>query len=253
MVLSQVLILVILSLSIGFLMGIIGGGGGGLYIIVLMFFLNLDIQTAIGTALLLSTITLSSASFQYWKRKQVRIDYFFIISIFGIIGVYIGSSLITFINENLLKILIVSVFVLSGTSSLFKIKSPKKEEQEMTNASKKLPILIPLGIFSGLITGALGLSGTVPLSAFLIGLLDFSPFMAVGTTILITLVLNFSGAIFHIETINLNIKILIIFATGSVLGALFGAKIATKLDRKILTLILGVLAITSGIYLAIHK
>jgi hypothetical protein len=55
------------------------GGGGGLYVIVLIVFLKLDVHSAIGTA------------WQYWRKKQVRLDYFAAISAFGLLGVLGGG------------------------------------------------------------------------------------------------------------------------------------------------------------------
>jgi uncharacterized membrane protein YfcA len=248
----ETLLMISLALAIGLLMGIIGGGGGGAYVIVLMLLLKLDLRTAIGTALILSSITLSGAAWQYIRRKQVRWDYFAALTGFGIIGVIGGSFLITYISEAVLKILILVVFVLSGASSLIKAGKKTGEQQTAPNVRKHWPLLAPLGCFSGLITGSMGLSGTTPLSSLLIGIFDFIPHIAVGTTILVTLVLNLTGAVFHLRA-GINLHVLLTFAGGSLAGAIFGAKIAAKINRKILTVILALLAILSGIFMEIHQ
>lgn len=247
----EIIITSILSLAIGLFMGIIGGGGGGIYLIIIMIFFHQNVQNSIGMSLILSTITLSGAALQYFIKKQIKIDYFITISLFGIIGVLIGSLLIKFISENIIKVAIISVFVLSGLSSLLKIKSNCNNDR-VAKAAKKMHLLIPLGLFSGFITGSLGLSGATPLSSLLIGLLNFSPYFAVGTTTLIALVLNLTGAIFHASNTNMNMQILVILGIGSAIGAVFGAKLASKINRKILTIVLAVMAISSGVYLAVH-
>lgn len=247
----QIIMTVLLSLAVGLLMGIVGGGGGGIYVIIMMVFLHQNVTTATGTALILSTITLSGAAFQYLRKKQVRKDYFIALSLIGIAGTLLGSLLMRFINERILTIAIVCVFVLSGLSSLVKMKLKKADGQDMLCASKRMPIVVPLGLVSGLITGALALSGGTVLSSFLVGLLDFSPYMAVGTTTLITLVLNLTGAIFHFSSAHLSLSVLLVFGTGSAVGSIFGAKLATKISRKVLAAVLAAAAILSGIYLAI--
>ncbi len=249
----QIIIIIILALAVGTLMGIIGGGGGGLYVIILIIFFKLSVEKAIGTALTLSSITLLSAAWQYWRKKQVRLDYFIAISVSGLAGVLAGSFIIKFINEIILKIAIIGVFILSGLSSLLKVRAKNIEDKKITKATKKLPILIPLGIVSGFITGALGLSGAVPMTSFLIGILDFSPYLAIGTTILVALVINSAGALFHIVNQNIDLKLLIIFGIGSIVGTFIGVRVAMKINRKVLTIILAVLTIASGIYLAFKK
>lgn len=247
----QLLLMIVLALAIGLLMGIIGGGGGGLYVIVLMLFMNLDLRTAIGTALILSTITLSGAAWQYIRKKQVRFDYFAALAVPGIAGVIAGCLFMQYINETVLKIAIVVVFALSGASSLIKMRRKPEEARAMPAANKRLSALTPLGLLSGLITGSMGLSGTTPLSSLLIGLFDFPPHISVGTTILVTLALNCTGAIFHLSA-GVDFRILLTFAAGSLVGAIFGAKIAAKINRKILTVVLAVLAIASGVFLALR-
>jgi uncharacterized protein len=246
------LFLIVLGISIGLLMGIIGGGGGGLYIIVMMFVLKLNISHAVGMALMLSTVTLLSATWQYGKKKQIKLDYFVIISVSGILGVLLGSTISKNINETLLKYAIIVVFVFSGISSLFKIKSPNSQNTELPKAVTKLHILIPMGLIGGFITGSLGLSGAVPMTSFMIGLLNFQPLTAIGTTMAIALALNSTGAVFHLATQSIDWSILLIFGLGSIIGATFGVKIAAKINKKVLTAILATLTIGSGIYLAIH-
>ena len=241
----------VLAVSIGIFIGIIGGGGGGLYIIALILFLKLDVKTAVGTALILSTITLASASWQYGRRKLVRWDYVVAISAPGLVGVLGGSWFMRSIDELVLKAAIILVFAVSGVSSLLKVRSRAQKESDVGPAARKLPILIPMGIVGGVITGALGLSGAVPMSSLLVGLLGFSPELAIGTTMLIALVVNSAGALFHLAEQHVAPWLVLIFGAGSVLGTFVGVPLAVRINRKVLTIILGALTIGSGIYLAV--
>ena len=55
-------LLAVVALAVGAFMGIVGGGGGGLYVIILIAFLHLDLESAVGTALALSAVTLAGAA-----------------------------------------------------------------------------------------------------------------------------------------------------------------------------------------------
>jgi uncharacterized membrane protein YfcA len=87
--------------------------GGGVYVVVIMLFLHQDVKTAVGTALVLSTVTLSSVAWQYIRKKQVRWDYSFALSAVGIAGALAGSLLMRYIDEEALKIAILCIFALS--------------------------------------------------------------------------------------------------------------------------------------------
>jgi uncharacterized membrane protein YfcA len=188
-------------------------------------------------------------------------DYFVVLSVLDIIGTLFGASLINHINENALKMTILCVLVLSGLSSLIKIKSSKPDAAEITPTAKKLPVVTPIGLTSGLITGTTGLSASTMLSSLLIGLLDFPPFLAVGTTTLVSfagnlvsiVILFLSGFIFHSPVMHIDIETLYTFGIGSAIGAMFGAKLTSKINRKILAIVLAAIAIMPGIYLALKR
>ena len=155
-------LLAVVALAVGAFMGIVGGGGGGLYVIILIAFLHLDLESAVGTALALSAVTLAGAAWQYWRRHLVRLDYVLVVSGFGLVGVAAGSLFMGLIDETVLTIAIVSVFVLSAISSLLKIGSRRTTAVTPPPAATRIVILAPAGIVAGVITGALG-SGAVEL------------------------------------------------------------------------------------------
>lgn len=68
MTVYEMIFTTIMSIGIGLFMGVIGGGGGGIYVVVLMILFNQNAKTAAVTALVLSTITLSGAAFEYWRK-----------------------------------------------------------------------------------------------------------------------------------------------------------------------------------------
>lgn len=261
MFIVQIIVTVIMSITFGLLMGIIGGGGGGIYVVVLLVLLHQNVKTATMTALVLATITLSGASWQYWRKRQFHKDYFIALSIIDIIGTLLGNVLLNYINENIIKIAIVCILVLSGSISLIKVKSSKQNDNEIVRAVKKLHIIAPIGLASGLTTGTTGLVGSTMISSYLIGLLDFPPYLAVGTATLVCFAGNFlsilllcmSSFIFHLSSMYIDIKTLFTFGIGSAVGALFGAKLTKKINRKVLTVVLAAMAIIPGIYLAFKR
>lgn len=254
----QIILTIIMSVAIGLFMGLIGGGGGGIYVVILMILLHQSAETAAMTALVLSTITLSGAAWQYWRKKQVRMDYFIALTVLDIVGTLLGNMLMNHISENILKIVIMCILVLSGLGSLIKIKSSESDESKIPEIKSKLHVTAPVGLASGIITGTTGLSASTMLSSYLIGLLDFSPYLAVGTSTLVSFAGNFlsiaaiylSSTISHVSAMHIDIYTLLTFGIGSAVGAVFGARLTTKMSRNALTAILAAMAIIPGIYLA---
>lgn len=252
---------IIVSAAIGLLMGIIGGGGGGVYVFVLMVLLNMDAKTSAMTALVISTITLSGAAFQYLRKKQFLTDYFIVLSVCDIAGTLAGAAILNFVSEKVLKIVIICVLVLSGLSPLIKMKTSGLAGTGAGKVSDKLPVTVPIGLTSGVITGTTGLSASTMLSSLLIGLDNFQPFLAVGTTTLVSfagnlvsiVLLFLGGLVFHSTVLHIDVRSLLIFGIGSAAGAVFGAKLTSKINRKILTAVLAAMAVIPAVYLALKR
>ncbi|WP_420797237.1 TSUP family transporter [Acetobacterium paludosum] len=102
------------------------------------------------------------------------------LSILDIIGTLLGNMLLNHINENVLKVIIFFVMILSSLTSLLKVKSSRHSRSKISKAIKRRPIIAPVGLVSGLTTGTTGLSASTMSSSYLIGLLDFSPSLAVA-------------------------------------------------------------------------
>jgi uncharacterized membrane protein YfcA len=250
MSLATVLLLVVLSLAVGLLMGALGGGGGGFYLVILIFALKLPPAEAVGSSLVLSAITLAGASIQYWRAGLVRRDYFAVLAAAGALSVVAGSFLLKGISEAVLKPGIIVVFLLSGASSLLRLGRGKMGAAGPKPARQRAPALVGIGAFAGLLSGIFGLSGTTPLTSLLIGAFDLDPREAVGTTTLVTLVISLAGGLFHLGAGSLDLRTIVIFGSGSLLGAAFGAKLAQRLNRKLITAVIATMALASGIFLA---
>lgn len=256
----EIILTVILSLAIGLLMGVIGGGGGGIYVVALLLFLHQDAKTAAVTALVLSTITLSGAAWQYWKNGQVKNDYFIIFTVLDVAGTLIGNLIMRQINEFALRIVILAVLLLISLGALIKVGT-SSDNATPTDAIKKLPVITPVGLISGLITGTTGLSGGTMLSSLLIGLFEFSPYQAIGTTTLIgftgnlvsIIIMGLSDVIAHTSALPIDYETLLTLGIGSAVGAIFGAKLATKINRKALTIMLSLMTALPGLYFLIKK
>lgn len=118
---SELLLLVLLGLSAGFLSGTLGIGGGLIIIPALMFFLNMSQLGAQGTSLAFMLPPISIlAVMQYSKHGNVNWKYAGVISLLFIVGAYLGSLTVVHIPSHILKkvfgvfMLIVAVKMIFG-------------------------------------------------------------------------------------------------------------------------------------------
>lgn|GEM_PF-2686239 len=84
-----------------------------------------------------------------------------------------------------------------GLFSLIRLRKPDEDNQVPVKRKSKLLFL--MGFFMGFIGGALGLSGSTPLSSYLISSVKLSPARAVGTTLTVVMLTSIVGAIVYYQ------------------------------------------------------
>ena len=233
-----------------FIMGAMGFGGGGYWTILLIFFFGVPVEIAIGTSLALSAITSSVAVLEHWKNGNIDKFISLQLTVIGAIGTVGGAFIVVYLSPYLLKYIIVIIFVLVGVSSL--VRARKSNQDNIYTIRRKSKLLIPMGFFMGFIGGALGLSGSTPLSSFLISSVKLSPAKAVGTTLTVVLLTSIVGAIVYYQEQAINFNILLILSIACIIGAYLGAKLTPHINKKVLTITIALLSIAFGIYLALQ-
>ncbi|MGA2677424.1 MAG: sulfite exporter TauE/SafE family protein [Methanobacterium sp.] len=119
------------------------------------------------------------------------------LTVIGTVGTIGGAFLVVYIPPELLKYIIVIIFVVVGLFSLIRLRKPDEDNQVPVKRKSKLLFL--MGFFMGFIGGALGLSGSTPLSSYLISSVKLSPARAVGTTLTVVMLTSIVGAIVYYQ------------------------------------------------------
>lgn len=96
-------VLILQTFCIGIVIGLVGAGGGFLIIPSLVFFAKLPMKKAIGTSLFI--IAMNSLIGFIGDIQNLEINWLFLLSFtaISIIGIFLGTFLNKFINENQLK------------------------------------------------------------------------------------------------------------------------------------------------------
>lgn len=117
---SQVLILLAIGLSSGFLSGTMGVGGGIIVVPALVYFLGFSQHMAQGTSLaLMLPPTGILATLHYYKNGFVDVKVALIIIVMFIVGAYLGSLFSLQIPEKLLRRVFGVFVLLAATKMIF--------------------------------------------------------------------------------------------------------------------------------------
>ena len=110
----------------------------------------------------------------------------------------------------------------------------------MTNKNKykmepqTILILICLGVFTGMLSGVVGVGGGIILVPALVYLLGFSQLNAQGTSLaLIMFPVGILGVLQYYKNGHIDFSIVLILAIGFIIGSFFGSKIALNIPQDI--------------------
>jgi len=105
-------------------------------------------------------------------------------------------------------------------------------------------ILICLGVFTGMLSGVVGVGGGIILVPALVYLLGFSQLNAQGTSLaLIMFPVGILGVLQYYKNGHIDFSIVLILAIGFIIGSFFGSKIALNIPQDIIRKIFATLMI----------
>jgi|SRR5579859_597953 len=182
-------LIVLLSLTVGVLVGLLGIGGGVVLVPALVYLLHYDQHMAQGTSLfiLLPPIGLGALR-EYWKNGQVDLRAGVYCALGFLIGGYGGGKIAVPMASNVLKaifgcFLMMSAVLLWRKTRSVTVPGAADAASEKENPLRSAGIICTAG-FCGVAAGMVGIGGGVLLVPLLSLLFGFSQHRAQGTSLI---------------------------------------------------------------------
>ncbi|WP_135604678.1 sulfite exporter TauE/SafE family protein [Methanococcoides sp. NM1] len=200
------------------------GMGGAIIYVPLLYWLGMDLLTAIAIALLLNVVTTFSASLTYIKKRMVD---------FHTAAPFIVSSAIAapfgaFISQSVPDTTTLSTFslvvALAGTIVIFSKRIGNTESEVKASRKARFIIGIILGLFIGTVAGMLGIGGGTFLVPVLL-LLGFGIKSAPATSALVVFFSSLSGFLSHIGSLQIDPQLLVAMALTALVGGQIGSRL----------------------------
>ncbi len=243
--LTHQLLLTTISLISNFLSAL-AGGGAGLIQLPALILLGLPFAKALATHKLASVTLGIGASIRHYKEKNLSSKYSFIILIFGVPGVIIGTQIVLVIPDSLATLGLGLLILCLGIYS-YKLNNAEESIKKiiLTNSDiiKGGLIITLIGILNGSLTSGTGLF----LTLWLVRWFKFSYTTAVAhTLVLVGIAWNGSGAI--LLSLNNEVKWIWLpsLVIGSLIGGYLGAHYSIKKGEKIVKKSFQLLALVMG-------
>jgi uncharacterized protein len=215
----------------------IAGVGAAFIIIPTFYWLGIPLIEAMAVALLLNAISMSFASVNYIRYRLVAFRTAIPIILLAIIFSPLGAYSTRYFSKEVLILLFCAFLFFAGSMMLF--YTPKTKREGDSSSGKELKTGIGLGIGAGYLGGLLGVGGGNFIVPALVWL-GFDSKKASATTAFIVIFSSLSGFFGHTAMGNINWRLLLFAAIGSIAGAIVGSWLMhRKLDAKQVKRIIG--------------
>ena len=212
----------------------ISGGGAGLIQLPFLILSGIPYYQALASHKLATVALGIGGSLSHYKSLKSDINIAFQILIFGLPGVIYGASIIEFISEPFLYLILGITSILLAFYSFLKSDLGLKSEHNKLNLIHKIRFLIfifLIGILNGSISSGTGLLVTM----LLIKTYGVDFLRAISLTFLtVGIFWNFTGAIVLSKIGSVPSNILLLLILGSFTGGYFGAHLSKLKGNKII-------------------
>jgi uncharacterized membrane protein YfcA len=187
---STILAYILCGAIAGVLGGYLGLGGGIVIVPFLTLIMGLDIKTAVPVSMAAIVVNSLASSSEYLKKDLVDLRLVVLLGICMIVGTAVGSSLLSIIPSDQIKLLFCVVLVYTGISLL---KKNTSSDPSVTSDGYNRR-LISVGILTGLggiVAGLVGVGGGVIIIPLMFLVLGVPLSIARGTS---SFIVGFAGA-----------------------------------------------------------
>ncbi len=238
-----------MSFLIGFLAGMFGGlvGLGGAVIIILFMvgILKMDQIKAHGTSLVALVFTGVAGTVAYGMQGSVDVTAAILLATTAMVTARAGARYAHALPEWQLKksfggfLLFVSLLLL--------LKPYFPHVQGMESGLPKILVLLLTGVFTGFLSGMMGVGGGSIMVPVLVLLVGFEQHLAQGTSLFAMIPAAAVGAYTHWKLGNVKTNLLMGLIPGILLGTYLGGTLAHVLSEAVLRIIFAAVLIWTGL------
>lgn len=186
------LILVAIGLTLGLLLGVLGGGGSILTVPALVYGAGLEPKQAIATSLTVVGVTSAVGALRQWRQGTVQPRRALGFAVATMVGAFAGGKVSAFVRGDV-QLVVLAVVMLGSAISML------RPPPVASGTPPRPAVLVAAGLGVGALTGVVGIGGGFLIVPALATLAAFPMAEAVGTS-LVVIALNSATAFAALAT-----------------------------------------------------
>lgn len=217
------------GLLVGLVTGIVGAGGAIIAVPALVYVAGVSLETAISTSLVMGSVTPIAALL---PRLRGGVDWRAVAAVAagGIPAAFIGTKVGAFIPADVLLLAFAALMVVAGVQML----RPRPSSTAARAPRFWIARGLAVGLLVGFLTGLLGVGGGFITVPALILAFRMPIKTAIGTSLAVTVINAAAGVVAHAGMGSPDWAITLAFGLPAVIGAVFGARLSTRLSGQAL-------------------
>ena len=243
-------LVIIVAVTVGLLLGLLGGGGSTVTVPLLVYGVGLDAKVGIATSLLVVGVASSAALVSHARSGNVLWRTGLLFGVAGMVGAYLGGRLAAVFPGAVLLILFAIVMFGSGVSMLRR-KSSRPVGQTLVTTGPEVPVfrITAHGFVVGGVTGLIGAGGGFLVVPALVLLGRLPMHMAVGTSLLVIAMNSFAGLAGHLGHVEIDAPVAALVGTLAVVGTIAGSRVSRFISGDKLRVIFGCFVLLTAVVL----
>lgn len=229
--------LILLGLAVGVSSGLFGIGGGIIVLPALVYLFGYYTRIAAGTSLLAVVLPAIVGVISYAIEGNLDLLMAILLATGSIIGAPIGSWLLTVLPQRAVQWGFIA-FMVAVIVSLFLVIPSRDAVVEIDWLLGAA--LIGLGLFTGVMSGLLGIGGGVIIVPLLVVLFGASDLLAKGTSLLVVIATGMSGTIANVRRRNVDPPAALTIGAAAALATPLGVWTAHALSPAIANMVFAV-------------
>ncbi|KKK34585.1 membrane protein [Salinicoccus sediminis] len=255
----DILLLLLIGTAASIIGALIGIGGGVIIVPSLIFLANnteiigdMSVQNAIGTSSLTLVFTGLFSMLAYGRSKTVDLKSGMLFSIGIVPGSLAGAYLSRFLDQDSFGIIFGAFLLLIFMVLTFKTRMIRNREAADQDKKEFKPLLgITASFFVGISAGLFGIGGGALMTPLMIIVLNFSPHVAVATSMVIIFSSSLSSSAGHFAQGNILWGYGAVLIAATYMGSKIGVRINQALNSHSLSQVLRFGLLILGIYMII--
>jgi uncharacterized membrane protein YfcA len=214
----------LLTLSMGVLLGLLGGGGSILTVPILVYVVGMETKSAVATSLLVVAISSLVGAVQHARNRNVWLRMALVFGGVAMIGAYGGARLAAFVPARAILLAFAGMMAITGVLML----RGGRGERTPSAAPASLPRLAVEGLGVGSLTGLVGAGGGFLVVPALITLGGLPIHAAVGTSLLVIAINATAALLGYLTHVTVDVRIAALVIGAAVTGSWLGGRLAAR-------------------------